>query len=322
MGNKGQQPAPEVVSVGKIVRHKGMCEASGAIAIPGGSFGERFLVVDNETNFVRVYDAAAPGSPLHEFDVSSAASVRSGKKGAIDLEAVTWLNGRAMLMGSLGRTKKGKLKPARHKFLSLDLDVTATDVRIASATVAAESLLPALQKLSVDLSVAIGDLDDKKRKSLAPKRKGINLEGLSAAADGKSLMLGFRNPLRAGKALLVRLRNPIAVLAGAAPKLLGPYEIFLGGLGIRSIEYCAGAGVYFIVAGPVDDGCAFDLFQWRERQKPIRIEGAGEALAALEGFTPEGLIVDKAGKRLLLFGDNGGCPKSNRSFPSVELRIA
>ena len=38
----------EPVKVGPLLEHRGMCEASGAVPYPPGSFGDRFLVVDDE----------------------------------------------------------------------------------------------------------------------------------------------------------------------------------------------------------------------------------------------------------------------------------
>ena len=48
---------------------------------------------------------------------------------------------------------------------------------------------------------------------LAPGNKGFNIEGLTARADGKSLLLGLRNPLLGedfNQAVLIPLRTPKA----------------------------------------------------------------------------------------------------------------
>jgi hypothetical protein len=134
-------------------------------------------------------------------------------------------------------------------------------------------------------------------------------------------MLGFRTPLRNGKALVVKFRNPEDVLRkGTKPKLDPPYELSLGGRGVRSMDYSAAAGLYFIVAGPVSSGKSFEIYRWKEGGKPVRIEGAARNLRKLKDFAPEGMIVDPTGKRLRLFGDNDD--PGETSFPSVVLTLA
>jgi hypothetical protein len=205
----------------------------------------------------------------------------------------------------------------------MKLAVTPEGVRVVGQVRRTDELLPALRKLDADLKKAIGNLCERngKRKRLAPKDRGINLEGLAAAADGKSLMLGFRNPLRNRNALVVKFRNPEAVLRKKAkPKLDPPYELSLGGLGVRSMDYSAGAGAYFIVAGPVNSGKRFEIYRWNEGGKPLRIRGAAQTLRKLKDFKPEGLIVDPTGTRLRLFGDAGD--SGEKAFPSVVLTLA
>lgn len=307
-------------AVGKRVAYKGMREASGAIAIPQGSFRKRFLVVDNEENFLRVYDTGAAKKPRDKLKVPATAhkAGKNKKQSNIDLEAATWLDGRAVFTGSLGRNSKGKPRPSRRKFLAVKLDVGSDSVRLKGRVRGSDKLVPALANLDDDLARAIGN-PRKREKELAPKKKGINLEGLTVAADGTSLMLGFRNPLKAGKALAVKLCNPDAVLRGAKPKLEGPYELSLGGLGIRSLEYSRGAGCYFIIAGPVKTGSGFDIFKWIEGETPERVEGARKTLAGLDDFAPEALIANRKGTRLRLFGDNEDGKK--KRFPSVVLTL-
>jgi Protein of unknown function (DUF3616) len=308
------------VTTGEIQVYEGMCEASGAIAVPAGSFGDHFLIVDNEDNILRLYAVGDPHAPPVEQNVSAFLGLNPDKnRDDIDLEAATWFDGEAVLIGSLGRNGDGEPRPARGKIFAVAVDVDGTSWTIGEPNGESDALVPALAAAGGELAAAIGDMAAD-NPDLAPKDKGINLEGMSVSADGAALFLGFRNPVPDDQALLVKLLNPKAVLFnGEQPVLDPPIRLDLGGRGIRSMEYSPAAGAYFIVAGPVDREGAFDIYRWVEGEAPATVPGAAEALAGLAGFAPEGLIVDPTGTRLQLFSDNEEC--TTRSFQSVVLTI-
>ena len=166
-----------------------MCEASGAVALPEGSFGDRFLMLNNEDNILRIYAVGTPEAPV-EKNIGDAIGLSSRNRDDIDLEAATWLDGQAILVGSLGRNNDGEVREARWQFLSVAVE---GDV-VTTPKGRSDKLLAALAALDPDFAAAIGDLT-KDDADLSPKKAGINLEGMSVAADGASLFLGFRNPV-------------------------------------------------------------------------------------------------------------------------------
>lgn len=296
---------------------EGLCDASGAVALPEGSFGDRFLMVDNAANFVRVFavgdpdgGAARPGLPLQ---------APEDARRSLDIEAATWLDGEALFVGSLSRDDDGAPDPDRWHFMSISVDGQADGAPRLRTGGSSARLLAGLAMLDGDLAAAIGDRNSPDA-GLAPEKEGINLEGMSVTADGASLFLGFRNPVPAGQSLLVKLLNPTAVLfLDAEPEFETPVRLDLGGLGIRSMEWSPAAGVYFIVAGPAGDDGPFDIYRWTEGGDTEPVPGARAALATLDGFAPEGLVIDQSGTRLQLFGANDDC--ATNTFRSVLLTL-
>jgi hypothetical protein len=293
--------------------YEGMCDASGAVALPEGSFGDRFLMLDSADNVLRIYSVGTPDEPP---GANVGSVLTAANRDPIDVEAATWLDGEAILVGSLGRDDGGGWREADWQFLSVAMDGDDT-VRARSGR--SDKLLAGLAALDPDLAAAIGDVaeDDP---TLAPDRAGISLEGMSVAADGASLFLGFSNLVPAGQSLLVKVLNPRAVLfEDAEPRFEPPIRLDLGGRGIRSMEYAPAAGAYFIIAGPLDGGGDYDIYRWVEGADPVAVPGAREALASLPDFAPEGLIIDQTGKRLQLFSDNETC--ETETFRSAVLTL-
>jgi hypothetical protein len=299
-----------------VETYEGMCEASGAVALPEGSFGDRFLMLNNEDNILRIYAVGTPDAPV-EKNIGDAIGLSSRNRDDIDLEAATWLDGQAILVGSLGRNADGEVREARWQFLSVAVEGDGSVITTPKGR--SDKLLAALAALDEDFARAIGDLTEDDS-SLSPKRAGINLEGMSVTADGASLFLGFRNPVPQGQSVLVKLLNPKPVLfQDADPAFAPPIRLDLGGRGIRSLEYSPAAGAYFIIAGPIDAEGDFDLYRWVEGADPVPVPGAREALNSLRDFAPEGLIIDQTGKRLQLFSDNEACEAD--TFQSAILTL-
>lgn len=303
------------VRIESVEVYEGMCDASGVVALPEGSFGDRFLMLNSADNILRIYAVGTAGAPA-KTDIGTTGGLSARNRDRIDVEAATWLDGEAILVGTLGRDDDGGRRDADWQFLSVAVDGEET-VRATSGR--SDRLLAGLAALDADIAAAIGDLD-KDDPALAPDRAGINLEGMSVAADGASLFLGFRNPVPAGQSLLVKVLNPKAVLfEDAEPLFEPPIRLDLGGLGIKSLEYAPAAGAYFIVAGPLDGGGDHDIYRWVEGADPVAIPGAREALNSLPDFAPDGLIIDQTGKRLQLFSDNQACETD--TFRSAVLTL-
>lgn len=313
------------VQFSPVQTHTGSCEPSAAVAIPPGSVDQRFIVADDEGNVLRLYaPEGGPGLPLAGGDLNTFLGVKPDQK--VDLEAATWLNGKAYWISSHSRNWEGELKPRRWQFFSTAVSGSpGAPALTPTSAKPSHGLLPALAKLP-ELAASIR-LDKDEDQTLAPDNGGFNIEGLSARADGKGLLIGLRSPLAAdGRAYVVPLENPDGVIAADDPPVLGkPTAVALGGRGIRSMDYSAAAKAYFIVAGPSTNGPeGFDLYRWPEdeKQAPEPVPGFADQLRMLPAFTPEALVVDASGKRLHLFSDDGDiCRESAPSFRSVAVTL-
>jgi len=90
------------LEVGQVITHRGMCEPSGAVAFPEGSFGRAFLVANDQNNVLRAYDAAS-GTRIDlaggDLNKTLGLDPTDDDKRA-DFEAATWLGGKIYWMGS------------------------------------------------------------------------------------------------------------------------------------------------------------------------------------------------------------------------------
>ncbi|MFY0578702.1 DUF3616 domain-containing protein [Cystobacter fuscus] len=210
---------------------EGTCDASGAVELKGGLF----LVGDDENNVLRVYDGNTGGPPVQTFDLSSALGLPAGKKQApeTDIEAATPLPPLSFWMTSHGRKSSGKPDANRFRFFATRTSEDGKDVRLEGKpyTRLLDELLAAPQLKPFGLVPA---------SQKAPKEEGgLNIEGLTVMEDGKSFLIGFRNPRPQGKALAVTLLNPLELLQGK-PARLGP--ALLLDLGARASAPCRGGG--------------------------------------------------------------------------------
>lgn len=334
------QGARAEVKTGPVLMHWGPCEASGAVPYPAGSFGDRFMVVDDEDNTLRLYKADESGPPLAlkggDLDAALATSGREEPAKA-DLESLAWLGNDLVLMGSHARDKNGRTREASRQMLALSVGGDAKAAQVKAPQVKAPEVTPK-GKAFTGLAKAVADLDPRlseriavdlaEKASLSPKRRGLAIEGLSPMPDGRGLFVGLRNPLNADNdALVVPFENAAEALAsGAAPKLAKPIALDLKGRGIRDIAYVPGIKAYFLIAGGSGSGGeAADLYRWSGTagEAPTRVAGVAEALAALPDFQPEGLIVSADGKTVQVISDDGDvCPaRKPQGFRSVVLNL-
>ena len=315
------------VKAGPVLMHWGTCQASGAVPYPAGSFGDRVLVVSDADNSLRLYRANESGPPLAlkggDLDAALATDARE-EPGQADIEALTWLGSDLVAIGSHGRDAEGRTREATRQVLALSVGGDAAAPTVAPKGKAFRGLAKAIADLDPALADRIA-VDLAAKPNLSPQRRGLAIEGLSPAPDGRGLFVGLGNPLNADNdALVVPVENPAAVLGeGAAPKLGKPIALDLKGRGIRDIAYAGGIRAYFIVAG--GRGGAFDLYRWSGRagEAPARVPGAAEALAAIPDFQPEGLVVAADGTKVQLLADDTDiCPaRKPQGFRSVVLEL-
>ena len=268
---------------------EGMCDASGAVVLGA----PRFAVADDEDNVLRVYDGDAGGAPVYSVDVSPALDLPAKKKTPeADIEAATRIGEHALWLTSHGRNSKGKLQPSRFRLFA------------TSAPQSGQGLAPTgrpYEHLLDDMLLApqLQALGLREAAERAPKEAGgLNIEGMTERPDGRSVVVGFRNPRPRGRAIVIPLENPLAVLEGERARLGAPLLLDLGGLGVRALSYWRGR--YLIIGGPVDGESESALFVWDgESERPERLE------LDLQGLNPEGFVSFDDRDEIMLLSDDG-----------------
>ncbi len=316
---------------GPPLRHPGTCDASAAIGVSASEAFGTFVLANDEDNELRIYSVALDASPPRLATVqprivggalNSHLGITSNREA--DLEGSARIGDRVYWIGSHGRNSNGRIREERRQFFATELrrdgDGVVTVVPIGTH----RDLAPALRAVSPGLAAAIGD--GPSAPDLAPEKDGINIEGLAAGSDGRSLLIGMRNPLVGGQAILVLLENAAEVVEmGTAPRIGAPFTLDLGGRGIRSIEYVPARGNYLIIAGPNGDGGAeFDLYRWSGHRgdRPVPVRGVAELLRGLDRFRPEAMLVDAGGVRVLLISDDGDLLLRGGNTPCKNLDLS
>ncbi len=309
--------APRAAELGGEVVFTGMCDASGAVPLSQ----TRMVVADDEDNVLRVFDVDRGAAPIGAVDISETLGLAlKGRKNRqypeTDLEAAARDGDRAYWMTSHGRNTQGKFKEERLRFFA-----TTVGEKIAvtgSYNGLLTDLLADARYTRFGLAAAA---------ELPPKAPGgLNIEGLTAAADGV-LLIGFRSPIPGGRALIAPLLNAgeLAANAGATARFGEPLLLSLGGQGIRALSSWRGS--YLIVAGEVAGGGASHLWVWNGRDAPARAD------LDLSGYNPEGFFTPEDRDEILLLSDDGSVAvggveckalkdPARRAFRGVWVRLA
>ncbi|WP_237078496.1 DUF3616 domain-containing protein [Myxococcus xanthus] len=277
----------------EVLHFEGMCDASGAVAL-GGSL---FVVGDDEDNILRVYDARRGGPPVQSVDLSPDLELPAAKKKPpeADIEAATGLGALSFWLTSHARNSSGKKAPSRLRFF-------ATEETDAGPRLVGRPYTQLLDDMLAAPQLARFGLDGAETK--APKAPGgLNIEGMTAMADGRTILVGFRSPVPDGKALLVPLLNPVALVEEGARAQLGePVQLDLGGLGIRSLSWWRGR--YVIISGGTSGEGTSRLFTWRGGEEaPVAVESVD-----LAGLNPEAFFTPEDAEEILLLSDDGAAP--------------
>jgi hypothetical protein len=300
-----------------LLEFRGICDASAAVALDEN----RIIVADDEVPVLSIY----------RLDTQELlATLPLDRTEEADIEAATIVADRIVWLTSHGRNKNGKPRPERAQlFPSHRLSAAGwTAVPQTSFTGLIAAINARKDAAFTPLHDAIGNLDLPVAK-LAPKREGFNIEGMAATPDGKSILVGLRNPQRDGDALLFPVEDISALLdtPGAEAHLGEIIALKLGARGIRDIAWSEVHNAYFIAAGQVDDetpGAGFAIYKWRANNDkrpaqlrdftdPTQIHDFDDVLAANRDFHPEAivpLLEQRDGKltasrRVLLISDDG-----------------
>lgn len=237
--------------------YRGVADASAAVAIDT----HLFIVTDDEGNRLCIYDSNNPGSaPIAEVNVGQYLNIDPCQP-ETDIEGATWFNGKIFWIASHGRNKDGKYRVSRYQFFATTVTKVGQEINVTvvgNYTNLIDDLIAYDSVYNLGLvdaiGVAGGHINPDEIPELAPKEKGLNIEGLSTTADGSSILIGFRNPRPeiggVAKALIIKLNNPEqVVLNGAAADFDPPILLDFGSFGVRSIEYSPTLNQYLVVAG-------------------------------------------------------------------------
>jgi hypothetical protein len=300
-------------AAGEFLVFRGTSDASAAVAVSE----DMFVVADDENNILRIYETSKAGQPVASFDMTSFLDIEPGYPEA-DIEAAAMVGRRIYWITSHGRNKDGKIRPNRYRFFATEVLVENRSVKLRPAGKPYKTLIHELVKtnaarrLGLDKATRFGaELKKKDREKLAPKEDGLNIEGLCASPDGRTLYIGLRNPRpkdrQSGraKAIVIPLLNPDRIIDAGEPPVFGEPMLWdLNGLGIRSMEYSRFHKVCFIIAGGPDEDVGFALYCWSGRpDSPPVLER--ELSMAKNKFTPEALIPFENSGRLLILSDDG-----------------
>ncbi len=295
----------------KIITFFGSCDASAAAALDSNTI----VVADDENNVLRVYKFGQGGLPIFSYDVTGFLGT-AGEYPEADIEGATVIGSRIYWLTSHGRNRDGKPRPNRYRFFATEVQVKNGSVAINPVGKPCSTLIielvktKAAQELGLDRAAGLGKIEIVKKdiKKLAPKREGINVEGLCASADGNTIYIGFRNPRPQSKAIVVPLTNAADVIEKEETPVFGEPMLWdLRGLGIRSMEYSRYRKEYFIVAGRHDDRAGFVLYRWSGIQNEQSNILQELDLPALD-FSPEALVTFKDSPKILLLSDDGTVP--------------
>jgi hypothetical protein len=302
-----------LIDTQSCIVYYGMSDASAAVAL-----GEDvFVAADDENNILRIYKTNQTSGPVSTFDLTSFIMADSTYPEA-DIEGATILGERIYWITSHGRNKDGKMRPTRYRLFATSVKkenetITLTPFGIPCRTLIYDMLGSNMTRgLRLDkvTKLDVQKITKKELRELAPKRKGLNIEGLCATPDGNSLYIGLRNPQFPGwvtlkkRAIIVPLLNPRQVIENGESAIFGtPILLDLNGLGIRSIEYSCFHKSYLIIAGPKDDKPGFALYKWsgEKEEKPVLLK----KFPKNKNFTPEALVVFENSGKLLVLSDDG-----------------
>ena len=300
-------------SAGEILVFRGASDASAGVAVSE----DMFVVADDENNILRIYETSRAGQPVGSFDMTLFLDIEPEHPEA-DIEAAAMIGRRIYWITSHGRNKDGKLRSNRYRFFATEVLVENRSVKLRPTGRPYKSLVHELVKtdaahrLGLDKATRFDvELSKKEREKLAPKKEGLNIEGLCASPDGETLYIGFRNPRpkdrQSGraKAIVIPLLNPNRIIdAGAAPVFGEPILWDLKGLGIRSMEYSRFHKACFVIAGGPDEDVGFALYRWSGKpDSPPVLEQ--KLNLGKSKFTPEALVPFGKSGKLLMLSDDG-----------------
>ena len=291
---------------------RGISDVSAAVFLDA----THFAAADDETNCLRIYDVNIPGYPVSQPDLNAFLEIE-GRFPEADIEAAARVGERIYWISSHGRNSDGKMRPNRYRFFCTKIKATEKLLQLEPVGRPCTNLIPRFLAHSSTVYETIADaarldksLSKKERKKLAPKKDGLNIEGLSFYPPNKSLLIGLRNPLfssagkKGGDAIVIELLNPEAVVDDGAAAQFGEVLFWnLDNRGIRGIEYSSRQKMFFILAGAIDSETTFALYRWDGDflHQPVLMHVWDKE----DSFNPEGIAEEPSNGLLWIFSDDG-----------------
>ncbi|WP_447893778.1 ExeM/NucH family extracellular endonuclease [Vreelandella sp. GE22] len=277
----GESEPPEEPELDKTPRpifelgeryYQGSSDASAAVAINENLM----LVADDEDQTLRLYDRAAGGEPLSEFNLNEALGLSDGQEA--DLEAVASYQGVQYWLGSHETSQRSLL--------------FATEVTGDSADDLSINVVGQFTELAAQLAAWDSGNGHGLGENALNLEQGLNIEGAVFIED--TLYLGLRAPLDGGFAQLLPVTNAAELVTGGATQASfgEPLRLDLDGRAVRAIESAGDEG-YLILAGPVNDSddTGFGLYFWDGDYAVREIEGVDlNTLPREIGAKPEALF--------------------------------
>jgi len=300
-------PGDKLESIPRCLIFNCTSDASGAVAIDGSTL----LVADDENNILRAYRTSA-GSPIFEVDLSAFLELET-KRPEVDIEGAARIGNRVYWISSHGRNRNGKWRPNRCRFFATDIsfDGDRTIVRPVGRFYSklADQMMddPGVRAACPGLPASFhsGKLPAGAREFMAPKQRGLNIEGLCSNADGDRLYIGLRNPLNGSRTIVIPLLNPSGIIDEAeSPKFDRPMLWDLDSRGIRDMVYSERHAATFILAGPKGDSGKFALYRWSGKidQQPVFAEKLDFGKPT---WRPEALVEIPDSPELMILSDDG-----------------
>ncbi len=242
--------------------YREIADASAAVAVDANLF----IAAGDETNRLSIYNFNDVGSrPIMDVNIADLLHIEPSHPES-DIEGATWLNDKIFWITSHGRNKDGEYQYSRYQLFATTVVTDGQDINVTVVgnycnliddLIAYDSVYEL--GLADAIGVSDGHIDPNEIPDLAPKKDGLNIEGLCATADGNCILIGFRNPRPkiddVKRALIIPIVNAEeVVLSGAPAQFEPPLLLDLDGLGIRSMEYSPTLGEYLVIAGSHKSG--------------------------------------------------------------------
>ena len=257
----------------------GICDGSASVR----AGRQQLLVANDETNAIYAFDNT--GSLLRSYSFDSLLELPGD--GETDIEAASVHGQSIWWIGSHGRDSSGELATNRELLFKTNIPQMADKLIVTEGPYNLVSLINRI----VDQQLERNTL------SRAPKKGGLNIEGL-AFTPGGDFLVGLRSPLSrgsSGDASVLRL-----ALEDGEFEFVANYTLDLNDRGIRDLV--ASKNGYLLIAGGVGGGGIFSLFKWDITGKLEKV------LDFPEGFNAEALV--NMGSYWLVLSDDGKVKRS------------